>query len=231
MACVQVLLYAMEKHPVLRFHGKDVKLQLPAGVAGVSGFFDITCGLPSWTKNAQWDCLPEIQPTYLQDWRDQKAWPAEPPRADVYCEKSAMTHPLANPVTALNWAGAPPMFLACGEERNADGTLYLAREAARQGVPVHLEQYEAMLHVWAMVLPKLPHSTTLLERWAAACCTMVEHPPTASRAVFLPFETLEPRPMDVINCTSLTRTELMRLVKAAQEARMILHRKDQVSRL
>lgn len=47
MSLIQVLLYAQKTNPVVSFHGKKVKLGLPAGVTGLSGFFDVTCALPS----------------------------------------------------------------------------------------------------------------------------------------------------------------------------------------
>ena len=161
----QVILYLQKAaKSTVQFHGTSVDIKLPAGIAGLSGFFDITCGLPSWSQNSRWDCLPESQPTYWREWKDQDVWPADPPRADIYCEKSAMMHPLVSPVAATSWAGSPPLFLACGEERNTDGNLYIAQQAARQGVTVHLEQYENMTHVWPTALPHLPHSARALLR-------------------------------------------------------------------
>ena len=125
----------------------------------------------------------------------------------------------------------PPLFLACGEERNTDGVLFIAREAARQGVLVQLEHYEAMTHVWPTTFPKLPHSTFFLDRWAHCCSQMVRHRTIETKANFFNFEFLEARSVDLINCTSLTREDVIRMLQKSKKARPTLRRKGTIALL
>ena len=232
MALVQVLLFLRNNgRDTIRFHRQDVKIELPAAVTGISGFFDITCSLPSWTRNSRWDCLPELQATYTAEFKDQEVWPADPPRADVYCEKSAMAHPLVSTVAARDWVGAPPMFLACGEERNADCNFFIAKYAHEQGVPVRFQFYEKMTHVWPTALPKLPHSAHVLESWASYCRDIYAGMSVESRNFIISFNSLNSTPLHLASHMRLSRHEVLRLMREGQKKRLVVARAGRQTRL
>ena len=120
-------------------------------------------------ENGKYDILRDVPPTALPWFPKDSVWPSDPPRWDPYCYDSALSHPLVAPATALSWAGAPAMWLACGQERLADGVKIIAQTAARDGVPVLWEQYQSMPHTWAQVFPQWPQSVRCFESWAQAC--------------------------------------------------------------
>lgn len=138
--------------PTVIFNGQTVPLPLPAGVALNSPWLDLTRSLPSIEGNAHFDYLPPPSVTSKTKFPPCPAWPTTPPRVDMYCEGSALCHPLVSPLAAKSWAGAPPIFFVCGEEMLADESMVLAQRAARQGVKVVWEQFEAMPHCFALVL-------------------------------------------------------------------------------
>ena len=75
---------------------------------------DMIHALPSWTKK-KLDILRDV-PSTAQPWFPKdSAWPSDPPRWDPYCYDSAQA--LVAHATASSWAGAPPMWIACGHER------------------------------------------------------------------------------------------------------------------
>ena len=155
--------------PTIRFHGKDVPLHLPAGVATSSPWTDLTMSMPSVTENAKWDYLP---PPKKESMRSQfpacELWPTEPTREDLYCEISMLIHPIASPIAAQSsdWKGACPVFILCGQELLTDESRILSRRLAREGVPVELEEYESMPHCWPMVLRGTEVSRKSFAAWA-----------------------------------------------------------------
>jgi hypothetical protein len=77
------------------FHGKPVKVRLPAGIALGSPSLDLTRSMQSSETHAQYDYLPppSINPANSPPC---DIWPANPPRADLFCEGSALCHPLVS---------------------------------------------------------------------------------------------------------------------------------------
>ena len=169
LALVQLLLTVRPAKSTLRFHGQDILPDLPAGVAGISGFLDLTLSLPSNEANYDFDVLFPSDPYHSQDKPIEPCWPANPPRGGVYCETSALCHPLVSPTNARSWVGAPPMWLAYGQERMADGVKAVTRQAASDEVDVQFEEYGMMPHIWPVTMPKLPQARMAVERWAAVC--------------------------------------------------------------
>ncbi|KAL9087449.1 MAG: hypothetical protein Q9159_003661 [Coniocarpon cinnabarinum] len=95
------------------------------------------------------------------------AWPATPPRAELYCEGESLCHPLVSPliVPAEHWRGACPLFFECGEEELADEVRALARRAASVGVPVRWIGFEAMPHCFAMMIQGTETSAKGIREW------------------------------------------------------------------
>ncbi|RMD39532.1 hypothetical protein DV735_g5591, partial [Chaetothyriales sp. CBS 134920] len=160
----------------LRYHGTSVPLQPPAGVAVNSPWCELTCSLPSHTRNAQYDYLPgppsaenDYEPT-LPKTQPCPIWPSSPPRAELYCSASLLAHPLVCPllVPPRLWAGTPSVFVCVGEETLMDGVLVTARHILESGcVPVVLAAYEGMPHCGAILFPGSDFGTDCIARWAA----------------------------------------------------------------
>jgi acetyl esterase/lipase len=141
----------------VKWYGEDRELPLPAGVAVNSPYVDVSRSLESEEANVVYDYLPS--PSQMRKKRPACAiWPANPPRQNMYCDDSQPLHPLVSPITAKNWKGAPPMYLATGEECLTDGDVFIAKYLQQQGVKLIFEQFEAMPHCFAMIMPQLPQA-------------------------------------------------------------------------
>lgn len=169
---------AKSQTPTVLFHGREVSVPLPAGATANSGWFDITRAFPSITSNAQFDYLPPVQhdENIASRFPADSVWPAHPPRGDLFCDLSLLDHPLASVAAAQSWEGSPPLYLCTGQEMLTDEEKIVAATAARQGVKVRWEQYEAMPHVFAMLLPALKTSDQCLRSWGEFCRRCVEEP-------------------------------------------------------
>ncbi|KAI9832914.1 MAG: hypothetical protein M1819_003944 [Sarea resinae] len=155
-------------------------LPLPAGLATNSPYLDLTRSLPSLETNARYDYLPPPSLTHKTYFPPCAAWPASPPRADLYAPTTALlTHALVSPLAARSWARAPPMAVVYGQELLSDEIEALAGwvmdAAAPPGAPwtVRVRKYEAMPHCFAMVLPAHPASAACFDFWAACIVDFV----------------------------------------------------------
>ena len=135
------------------FHGKKVLLRLPAGVAGLSAYGDLTHSMPSWSANTDRDYFAPINPTLLPSFPECGIWPTKPPRVNVLCNDTVLHHPLVSPVAVADWTDCPPLWLCCGEEMMADEGNFIAQRATQTSVPVVWEQYGAMPHCFAQLPP------------------------------------------------------------------------------
>ena len=172
LSLIQVILDLKKKTnmgPSIRLHNRNVGVEMPAGLAMLSVAGDMIQALPSWMENGKFDILRDVPPTAQPWFPKDSVWPSDPPRWDPYCYDSALCHPLVASATASSWAGAPPMWIACGQERLADGAKIIAQTAAQDGVPVSWEQYQSMPHTWAQIFPQWPQSIQCFESWARAC--------------------------------------------------------------
>ena len=163
------------QQPTVNFHGTQVAVPLPAAATGAAGWFDISRALPSITHNEKYDYLP---PPNHDDatsrFPSDSIWPTTPPRGDLFCTLSLLDHPLVSPVLADSWAGAPPLYFNTGEEMLTDEIKVLASRAAQQNVPVEFEEYQAMPHCFAMLLPTLPTSDRCVKSWGQFARKAVE---------------------------------------------------------
>ena len=177
--------------PLVSCHSGGVKVPFPAGVACYSAQADQTHALyavhilhtedtdarrPSYTENGKFDIFQEIQPCLEPRFPTCPVWPTKPPRGDVYCELSALTHPLISPAVSRTWSGLPPMWLAYGTERLIDDGKLIAQRAADSGVTVQFSEYEGLPHIFAFVFRELPQSAHLFKSWAAFCSACVYKP-------------------------------------------------------
>ena len=224
LSLIQVILAARKRQctdrPTLHFHGQNVELQMPAGVAVQSpGLDHHGNSLPSWYANRDYDIFIDKMPGYLPGFPTDELWPTNPPRGNYYCETSMLCHPLVSPLAAKSWRGAPPMYIAIGsKERNSDSTKVPAQLAAREGVPVIWDEYELMPHNWPMVFPNYPHSIKQYQSWAAACLRFLGNEKIETTGTFSQFESLSARQVDVCNLTPLTLDEVETLMRTAQRS-------------
>ncbi|PNS15894.1 hypothetical protein CAC42_8000 [Sphaceloma murrayae] len=172
LALLQLLLQLHRSNPVptkpptVRYNGVDVQVPLPAGVSGLSAWLDIARSSPSLIDNAKYDYLPapkadDAKVAFPKD----DIWPTDPPRGDVFCDLSLLDHPLVSPLVAKDWSGSPPLWLMAGDEMLYDEDAVVAVRAKEQGVTVQWEHYEAMPHVFSMLLPHLKTSTACYKNW------------------------------------------------------------------
>ena len=219
LALVQMLVRLRESVEQVKFHGCDVRIELPAGVAGISGWLDPTFALPSWKFQGEFDYMPYYFPCYTDEWPGDPTWPAEPPRGDLYCQTSTLAHPLVCPIAARSWKNAPPIWMACGEERCADGSKLVAQQAARDGVAVLFEEYEAMPHAWTIYLPKSPHGRRTYEEWAQVCKRMVRQDKFYTSGRRIAFHDLGATELDVTNLIDLSQEEAMAAINLERNRR------------
>lgn len=209
----------------LLFHGRQVSAPLPAGCLANSGWFDISRSMPSVTTNTSYDYLPPANhDNPLSPIKHDEYWPRTPPRGDIFTDLSLLDHPLVSPLAALDWTGAPPLWLCTGQECLTDEDCIVASRAASQGVAVQFEMYEAMPHVFAMLLPFLPTAERCLNSKAAFVRRCVEEPDTArgdgTKGVFVKVKTGEEESLDVGKVAALTVEEARKLMRVSKERRV-----------
>lgn len=152
--------------PTVKYNGKEVAVPLPAGVAGLSTWFDVARSSPSLHDNAKWDYLPPPREDARVPFPKDDVWPANPPRGDLFCDLSLIDHPLVSPLTATDWSASPPLWIMEGDDLLYDENAVVATRAREQGVVVQWEHYEAMPHVFNMLVPHLATSISCYKNWA-----------------------------------------------------------------
>lgn len=222
-ALLQLLLqfHRSSKEPKLLFHGKEVSVPLPAGACANSGWFDIPLSMPSIETNVKYDYLPSPNhdnPGALRFPTDS-AWPTNPLRGDLFCDLSLLDHPLTT-LMGADWTRAPPMYLCMGQEMLADEGKLIASQAFSQGVVVQFEDYEAMPHVFAMLLPALPASDRCLRSWGDFCRRCVEGPDKVKTSgTYIHAKTGEEEAVDLNKVSPLTVEDAMRRNRDAKQRR------------
>ena len=157
----------------VQFFRKHVALPLPAGLAAFSAWTDCTNSLPSMIANKGYDYFSAD--TALDRVVPCEIWPTSPPRGALYCDISALCHPLVSPTVADDWTGSPPMWFCCGQEMLADSSKFIAQRAASQGCKVSCTEYKAMPHCFPFVFA-IPQTRHAFEECAKFCLTCVEDP-------------------------------------------------------
>ena len=115
------------------------------------------------------------------------------------------------------------MFICCGEERAADANIIIAKQAKSQGVRVLFKQFEAMPHLFMLLLAKTPHAERCYSSWADFCKLCVEHPHRLrSEETLVEVETLNERNID-LDSSSLSYDSGLALMNAAKDAGRVWH--------
>ncbi|KAE8152688.1 Alpha/Beta hydrolase protein [Aspergillus avenaceus] len=176
LVLLQTLLTLRRISPTITFHGREIPIELPAGLALSSPWCDITRSMPSVVNNALYDFLapPSQTPETLYTpprFPPDTVWPRNPPRVDMYSNANACIHPLVSPLSARKdlWKGAPPIFMNMGEEGLSDEGLILARKMHQVGVPVLVEQFEGMPHCFGLFMIETPIGKRLFAGMSKFC--------------------------------------------------------------
>jgi hypothetical protein len=120
---------------------KDAGLPMPGACWALSPWIDMEALGQSFTDRAATD--PTVQ-------REGILWMAK-----TYMAGADPKHPHAAPVYG-DLTGLPPMLIQVGSvETLLDDSLLLARKAALAGVPVDLQIWPEMIHVWHLYFPVL----------------------------------------------------------------------------
>ncbi len=148
LALLQTLLEFKRQGLRIRWNGEEREVPIPAGAALCSPWADITHSSPSCQNNGKYDYLPPLN----LDLGDREPppcelWPTDPPRKNLYAEDACLPHPICSPLAATSWEGCCPIYLETGTELLTDEGKYVAMMAAKQGVKVIYEEYEAMVGV------------------------------------------------------------------------------------
>ncbi|KAK5117950.1 hypothetical protein LTR62_003994 [Meristemomyces frigidus] len=229
-ALTQLLLqlHRTSEKPTIRFHGKEVDLPLPAACCANSGWFDICRAMPSLTTNARYDYLPP--PNHddsMSKFPKDNIWPATPPRGDLFCDLSLLDHPLASPLAAKSWENCPPLWFCTGTELLSDEDKIVAQRAASQGTVVQYEEYEAMPHCFAMLIPSLATADRCLSSWGAFCRRCVEEPGSVkTNGTFIHAKSGEENVVNVEKITEITIEKARELMREAKGRRLMGYDKE-----
>lgn len=207
--------------PKVKFHGAELDVPIPAGWAMNSPWLDVNRSLPSIWDNAKFDYLPPPPETDAPEPPPDDIWPSDPPRADLFCDGSALCHPLVSPLAAMDWKDAPPCFIVCGEECLSDEDKVLAQRLNAQGAKVIWEQYEAMPHVFCMVFEKTKVSNMSFDGWAKAIKQFVEKPEAVeNKGSWVTAKKLTVKTIPPGGEPFITDEECLKLMKESQEKRI-----------
>ncbi|RDI88756.1 hypothetical protein Vi05172_g1138 [Venturia inaequalis] len=206
--------------PTILFHGRRVKVDLPAGVAVNAPWMDVTHCMPSMEENTTYDFLPPPSFSNAHPFPPDSIWPSRCPRNNVFCEDTMVCHPLVSPmaVRARDWKGSPPVFIVCGEELLEDEDKVMAKRLAEQGVKVVWEQYEAMPHVFGVLLGGHPAGEMSIAGWCEAIKQFVERPEDVkTKGSFVTARKLERLDVDVMGLYKMSDSAVTSRMKAAMD--------------
>ena len=175
---------------------------------------------PSITTNAQYDYLPPpISREKVSTFPRCEAWPTEPPRGDLYTNTSALCHPLVSPMAAKDWNGSCPLWFCYGEEMLADEVQVVASKAAKQGVTVISEQWEAMPHCFAFILLGSSMSKNAYKDWASFCQNAVDGGNMKTKGLWFEAKTGNEIEVDVKTLCKMSDGEIKERMEEAKAAR------------
>jgi hypothetical protein len=212
LALLQTILQLRRLNLSITWFGTTIpSLPLPAGLALSSPWLDLTASSPSWEQNSAYDYLPTPTTTIRSagDRPPCPAWPASPPRKSLYADDAFVIHPLVTLLMAPSWAGSPPVYLCTGWELLADEDRYIASQFRHDGVKVVFEEYEAMPHCFALMMPHLDGSRRFFDRISGFITRCVEEPTTVeSSFTTIKAKTLREVDLDPEKLSPMSREEI-----------------------
>lgn len=127
--------------------------ELPAAIAAVSPFIDLTASGESYRKNCYTDPLYSLPKN--QSFEENEKYIR---RKTPYCGTSDPKDPYLSPAFG-DYTGFPPMLIQCGDcETSESDSDMLYERARRAGVKVILTKYEGMFHDFQYFAPFLKES-------------------------------------------------------------------------
>ncbi|KAI1741810.1 alpha/beta hydrolase fold-domain-containing protein [Xylaria scruposa] len=209
LALTQTLVQLRRQNVKISWFGTKRNVPLPAGITVLSPWLDITQSMPSWSTNSKWDYLPSPD---IYEGREHPAddiWPTTPPRKHLYVDDAFRLHPLVSLHLNTSWEGIPPVWITCGWEVLADEDKFFVSKLRAEGVPVVFEEYEAMPHVFAAVLPKVPQTERCVQGWAHFITTTRKDPASiTSSYTYIKAKTLEEVEGDVEKLTPFEQKDV-----------------------
>ncbi|CAK7272695.1 hypothetical protein SEPCBS57363_005262 [Sporothrix epigloea] len=235
LALTRLLLEFQRNNTRILWHGSKRIVPLPAGVAVNSPWLDISNSSPSWqpapeSHRADFDYLPPMVLPGSEGLNRPpcEAWPSQPPRRFLYVETGLVMHPLVSPFLSdpEGWSGAPPTYCCVGWEMLADEVNFFTATRLHNGgngaSAVIFEQYEAMPHCFALVLPKLPGAKRCLDKWASFIRCVVEQPQSLQQGAtdpgskssftYITAKTLEEKAIDPATLSPYTEVHIRDVV-------------------
>lgn len=141
---------------------RDRKLALPAGGIPLSATTDLTLTSES---------LQSVQDPVIS--AKSMPWFRE-----MYLGKTDPSNPLASPVFG-DYRGIPPLLIQVGEhEMLRDDSLRVAKKARADGIPVKLEMWTGMFHVFQSREPLLPEARQAIQHIADFMHSLQPRPAT-----------------------------------------------------
>ncbi|KAI1402708.1 alpha/beta hydrolase fold-domain-containing protein [Hypoxylon fuscum] len=211
LALLQILLELRRQNRKVTWFGEEREVPLPAGVAPISPWIDMLQSMPSWIRNGKWCYLPSPRLLSKKEEHQPPAddlWPANPPRKHVYIDDAYMLHPLASLQLNKSWEDAPPVYLCCGWECLQDEDRYLVSQLTRDGVTVVFEEYQAMPHVFAALMPGIAESRRCIDGLTNFIKAACEDPKTIQPSYkMIKAKTLEEVDIDVDSLTPFTEEQ------------------------
>lgn len=201
-------------------HMITLPLPLPAGCGTQAPWIDMTRAMPSMMGNAEFDYLPPpITKEKALNFPPCSIWPTDPPRGDLYCDTTMLCHPLVSPLAAKDWSGCCPLWISCGEEMLADEARITAAKAAKQGVRVIFQQWEAMPHCFALILLGSPMSKRSFKDWTDFYARVVKGEKVMTKGLWFEARTQKEREVDVEGLAIFGDAEVKERMDKAREAR------------
>lgn len=228
LSLVQIILHIQRSSSsTVRFHNQTISVPLPAGVATHSSWMDLSRCMPCLNVRALYDYLPPPRNHgAVGDFPACEIWPTSPVRGDIYCDTSMLCHPLVSVLAAQDWRGSCPLWFGYGQEMMLDEGRAVARRAARQGVSVVWDEWEAMPHCFAQLLQHLPASKKLNAQWTGFCEQVVGTGGAGSigsgvqtKGTWHAAKTGEEKPVDLMSVEGFSDVEIMQMMKAARAKR------------
>ncbi|CAJ0548922.1 Ff.00g025350.m01.CDS01 [Fusarium sp. VM40] len=226
LSLLQLILELRRQDSPILWHGELRQVPMPAGVALNSPWLDVTQSSPTWEASTPtpFDYLPKPEAMEKRTTPPCEAWPANPPRRNMYIADDLAAHPLASLVMARSWKGAPPIYLCTGWEILAYEDKFFARKLEADGVRVVFEEYEGMPHCFAMMLSNAPATPRCYDGWAAFIRAAVEDPDSIeSSAVMIKGKTCEEVPLRFDELSDASEEDMQRRVLRKTGLEDLLH--------
>ncbi|KAK4092729.1 hypothetical protein Purlil1_2654 [Purpureocillium lilacinum] len=213
LSLLQVILRLNRRNTTANFHGQEVQVEIPAGITLLSPWGDLSNSLPSHDRNPLNDIyqFPPVEdlPYLRKEFPTCAAWPANPPRVNLYCHHEMFIHPLVSPAAAEDWSGSCPMWIASGEEQCIDAAAFLAQRVHSQGVSVTFYEYQGMPHTFPLIFRQAPQTRKCLDDWAKAIVSFGKQEKPRSSAFFVHAKGVRAEPRDITNLSPFTREEVL----------------------